>query len=161
MKHFVFTFGGKIAKIVLTEKEIQHAKKFNYNPYPSSIQKKVFQSKIWDVKELESISALTDQQFDNCVTEGCVTIGEELVLYFNGNEKGGKPVARVEDGRVAIVTFNNREFIEVGSSWVCKVLELHKNKVIVNPLKLDADSTINRQLVRDGIDELVAKFKSK
>jgi len=61
---------------------------------------------------------------------------EIIQVIWEKNNKGVRPIARLDNGKIVVICNDNKFMVEVGSSWDCNVLKNEERKIIVRPFKL-------------------------
>jgi len=86
--------------------------------------------------------------------------GDEFTVDFIKNEKGGRPICRVE-GIVSFLNDNHRSFIAPGSSWIVRVDLVKDKTLVVTPLVKVATPKENAITLKEKIESLKPEKKER
>jgi hypothetical protein len=89
-----------------------------------------------------------------------ISVGDEFTVDFVKNQKGGKPICRIE-GIVCFIDSSERSFVAPCSSWVVCVKEIRDNFLIVTPLMKVRTAKENEQELQEKLEALRVKKEKK
>ncbi|HMA59530.1 MAG TPA: hypothetical protein VKN64_04485 [Halanaerobiales bacterium] len=87
-----------------------------------------------------------------------LTKGDEIELVFIKNEKGKRPISRLDNGKICILDRDTKGFFPVGSKWVCQIIKVEDKKVIFAPLYMIATPRETALEIAEKSKSLAAKF---
>lgn len=88
-----------------------------------------------------------------------LAIDDEFTVDFIKNEKGGKPICRVE-GKVAFIDNSVKSFVAPCSTWIVRVLKITENFLTVEPLVKIRTPKENQVIFERGITLIREKNSS-
>lgn len=90
------------------------------------------------------------------MSKNVITVGDEFTVDFIKNQRGGKPICRVE-GIVGFIDPMERSFVAPCSTWTVAVKAIKDTCLIVTPLLKMRPAKENIQ----DTNEMIAKLKSQ
>lgn len=87
-------------------------------------------------------------------------VGDELAVDFTKNEKGGKPVCRV-NGIIGFIANETDGTILPGSTWMVKVVAVNEKTVVVYPLIKVRSAKDNYELMEAKLRTLIPEKKAR
>lgn len=82
-----------------------------------------------------------------------IKINDEFTVDFLKNNNGGKPVCRIE-GVVSFIDKNCQSFVVPCSTWIVRVVSIHKNFLTIEPLVKVRTPKENEQILQTKIQAL-------
>jgi len=89
-----------------------------------------------------------------------IVINDEFTVDFIKNDRGGKPVCRI-DGKVAFIDNSVRSFVAPCSTWMVRVLTVSEKHLTVEPLVKVRTPKENEDLLKAKVAELKPAPKAK
>lgn len=84
-----------------------------------------------------------------------MNVGDEFTVDFIKNQRGGKPICRIE-GIIGFISNKEKSFVAPCSSWTVRIDEIKESCLIVTPL-------LKMHTAKENIDntnEMLEKLKS-
>jgi len=81
-----------------------------------------------------------------------IVVGDEIAVEFIKNQRGGKPICRV-DGIVGFINNKERSFVAPCSTWMVRIDEIKEMCLVVTPL-------YKTKSAKENLAELSAKLDS-
>lgn len=88
--------------------------------------------------------------------------GDVLFLDMMQPREGKFPISRTSDGLICIIrikTSEKKPFFEYGSTWLCNVVQVFENKLIVEPVELVKSKTENEHAAEKAAKAAFSKPK--
>lgn len=87
--------------------------------------------------------------------------GQHIGLDMMEPDKGKWPISRTKEGIVCVIDFGSRDTYAIGSTWDCKILQVHVNKLVVKPIRQVESASSNEYMMKLKLEKLATKRPEK
>jgi hypothetical protein len=84
-------------------------------------------------------------------------VGQKLALDMMPSEKGKYPISRTKEGAICIIDLSSRGDYPVGSTWDCKIVQVHVNKLIIKPVIMLESAASNEYMLSQKLKKLTTE----
>ncbi len=89
-------------------------------------------------------------------------IQDQLVLTFQKDERGNKPIARSNEGKICFLDIayckENNIFVKYNESWRCAISKEDNRKIFVQPITRTLTAEENDRILAEKSKQLASKY---